>query len=306
MRQSISQMPNATIWFDPGPLAGIGTVVFVSRLSCRARASFRGCVDTKKPETPDLFFPLHPTTACAVADSPDILKYFYEEPVLMEPVTPDADPDARRRAERPERGPGASGPSMPIDQLLQTDDYYRGYLAGTRTDGAPDPDTDRVGLTALPDPEVYVTPLLEALGHSWWAVVGAEDDVQEIHRDTAARRFAAPEGTAALITASDALPPERAAAVVGRGRREALAPLRAVLDAGAVVFFPERAHDGFDWSFFGSEPMRDRLVAAFRANPAPGLRRFVLPYQKARSESKFYFETWQLKEPSLPDYIEEV
>lgn len=247
-----------------------------------------------------------------MADSPDILKYFYEEPALLEPVTPDAHPDARRREQRPAHGPGASGPSMPIEQLLRTDDYYRGYLAGTRTDGEPHPDTDRVGLTTLPDPAVYVEPIMEALAEDWWACVATTSDTDEPPRveertEAQAREILAEPGTTdVLVTAPSPLDPERVAAVVGTARRHALEPLRDLLDAGAVVFFTEPAHDGHDWSFFSGQPMRDRLVKALRQRPAPSLRRFVLPYQKARSESKFYFETWQLKEPSLPDYIEEV
>ena len=72
-----------------------------------------------------------------------------------------------------------------------------------------------------------------------------------------------------------------------------------------MVFFPEPAHHGYDWSFFAARPMRAALVDAFRRHPHPGARRFVVPYRKARSEHKFYFETWQLDQP-LPDYIEEV
>jgi hypothetical protein len=96
------------------------------------------------------------------------------------------------------------------------------------------------------------------------------------------------------------------AAVAGRARRRALPALRALLDAAHVAFFPEPAHDGHDWSIFSAAPMRDRLVAAFRAHPTDGVRRFVLPYQRARSESKFYFDRWQLTESPLPDYVEEV
>ena len=247
-----------------------------------------------------------------MADSPDILKYFYEEPALLEPVTPDAHPDARRRNHRPAHGPGASGPSMPIEQLLRTDDYYRGYLAGTRTVGEPHPDTDRVGLTTLPDPSVYVEPILEALAQGWWGHFPRTDSSEETPTvegitETQARKILAePRATDVLVTAPAPLDPERVAAVVGTARRHALEPLRDLLDAGAVVFFTEPAHDGHDWSFFSGHPMRNRLVEALQKRPAPSLRRFVLPYQKARSESKFYFETWQLKEPSLPDYIEEV
>ena len=51
-------------------------------------------------------------------------------------------------------------------------------------------------------------------------------------------------------------------------------------------------------------PLRERLVAAFRRHPAPGVRRFVLPYRRARSEHTFYFERWTLDD--LPDWIEEL
>lgn len=247
-----------------------------------------------------------------MADSPDILKYFYEEPTLLEPVTPDTHPDARRRSQRPAHGPGASGPSTPIEQLLRTDNYYRGYLAGTRTDGEPHPDTDRVGLTTLPDPAVYVEPIMETLGQNWWGQILRTDSAKETpaveHVTKAKVRaiLAEPGTTDALVTSSVPLDLERVAAVAGTARRHVLEPLRDLLDAGAVVFFAEPAHDGHDWSFFSGQSMRHRLVEALRKRPAPSLRRFVLPYQKARSESKFYFETWQLKEPPLPEYIEEV
>ena len=156
-----------------------------------------------------------------VADSPDILKYFYEEPALLEPVTPDAHPDARRRSQRPAHGPGASGPSMPIEQLLRTDDYYRGYLAGTRTNGEPHPDTDRVGLTTLPDPVVYVEPIMEALGQNWWGQVLKTESADKAptvdHKTEEQVRaiLAEPGTTDVLVTASAPLDPERVAAVVG-------------------------------------------------------------------------------------------
>jgi hypothetical protein len=95
------------------------------------------------------------------------------------------------------------------------------------------------------------------------------------------------------------------AAVAGSERRQTVSVLRRVLDQGGMVFFPEPAHHGIDWSFFSAKPMRDTLVAAFRRHPATSVRRFVVSFQKARSEHKFYFEAWQLDEP-LPDYIEEI
>lgn len=153
-----------------------------------------------------------------------IVKYFYEEPVHLEALSAEADPDARRRAE----------PSGSLGDLLRPAAYYRAYLAGS------DASVDEAALTE---------------------VAAAE-------------------------------------------RRYGIPALRLLLDAGVTVLFPEPAHDGWDWSVFSAAPLRERLVAAFRARPAPGVRRFVLPFQRARSEHTFYFERWRLDD--LPDWIEEV
>ena len=225
---------------------------------------------------------------------PSVLKYFYEEPALLEPVTPDADPDARRREDRSDL---SAGTSIPLEELLDTRDAYRGYLAGTNR-----PD-DTVGLTTLPS-DAYVPALTEALGQSWWGRCTAEGRVEVL--DDGAQWLQAPDDTDVLVTADAPVPAERIAAVAGRARRRALSALRSLLDTAGVVFFAEPAHDGHDWSLFSASPMRDRFVEALQRHPTESVRRFVLPYQRARSESKFYFETWQLTESPLPDYIEEV
>ena len=232
-----------------------------------------------------------------MAPPPDILKYFHEEPALLEPVTPDADPDARRREDRSDLPDGVS---VPLEELLDTRDAYRGYLAGTnRAD-------DAVGLTTLRAPTAYTAPLVAALGRAWWGRCTPEETVDVLDEDGAQRVLRAPHNTAVLVTAEAPVDAERIAAVAGRARRRALPALRALLEAAHVVFFPEPAHDGHDWSLFSASPMRDRLVAALRERPTDAVRRFVLPYQHARSESKFYFDKWQLTGSPLPDYIEEV
>ncbi len=230
-------------------------------------------------------------------DPPDVLKYFHEEPALLEPVTPDSDPDARRREDRSDLPENVS---VPLEEVLDTRDAYRGYLAGTnRAD-------DRVGLTALHDSDAYATPMRKALGHAWWGRCTTDDTVEALDADAVCDVLADPSDTAVLVTGEHAVEAERIAAVAGRARRHALPALRALLDVSHVAFFPEPAHDGHDWSLFSAAPMRDRLVAAFRAHPADNVRRFVLPYQRARSESKFYFDRWQLTASPLPDYVEEV
>lgn len=233
-----------------------------------------------------------------MSDSPDILKYFHEEPALLEPVTPDHDPDARRREDRSDLPDNVS---VSLGELLDTRDAYRGYLAGTN------PADDRVGLTSLRVPAAYVDPLVEALGRDWWGRAVEAGGVETLGPEAVRRVLQAPEDTTVLVTADGPVEAEQVAAVAGTERRRALSALRTLLGNAHVVFFPEPAHDGHDWSFFSAQPMQERLVAAFRAHPVEGLRRFVLPYQKARSESKFYFDTWQLTDASsLPNYIEEV
>jgi hypothetical protein len=226
---------------------------------------------------------------------PAILKYFHEEPALIEPLTPDHDPDARRQEGRTA---DTDGPTMPLEALLDTDEAYRGYLAGRSRD-------DAVGLTTL-DAAAYVPALLDALGRDGWMRSREDETVEPLDLDTVRRVLQNPADTTVLVTSDAPVPAERITAAAGTARRRALPALRALLDAAHVVFFPEPAHDGHDWSFFAAAPVREVLLDAFRAHPADGVRRFAVPYQKARSESKFYFETWQLTEPSLPDYIEEV
>jgi hypothetical protein len=232
-----------------------------------------------------------------VATPPDVLKYIHDEPTLLEPLTPDGDPDARRREDRS---------AVPEERILagedpfDTQEAYRGYLAGAnRAD-------DRVGLTTLRDPHAYVAPLRAALGRAWWGRVTSEGASETLDADGVRETFVRPEHTSVLVTADAPVPTERMAAVAGRAPRRAIPALQSLLDAAHVAFFPESAHDGHDWSFFSAVLMCDRLVAAFRDHPTDRVRRFVVPYRHARSESSFYFDQWQLTASPLPDSIEEV
>jgi len=227
----------------------------------------------------------------------DVIKYFHEEPALLEPRTPDSDPDARGRAKRSE---------MPADEEIfqgdpfETKDAYRGYLAGTNHAD------DRVGLTTLRQPEAYATPVVEALGRDWWGRGRETGTVESVEPDGARRVLRSPGRTSVLVTASTMVDSKAVAAAAERAREQSLSALADLLDDAHVVFFPEPAHDGHDWSLWSATPLRDRLVAALRAHPMSGVRRFAIPYEDARSESKFYFDAWQLTETPLPDYVEEV
>lgn len=229
----------------------------------------------------------------------DIIKYFHEEPTPLEGPPEDRDPDARRRADR-----SADAEAIPdaetLKSFLDAPEYYRGYLAGTNIAD------DRVGLTSLRHAEAFVDPITQALGGAWWAEGAADETITTIASDRARDILRHPSKTAVLVTADEPVDDERLTALIGSDRRTTLGALRDLLPDVRVVLFPRPAHNGFDWSLFSGEPLRETLVEGFKQNPYEGVRRFVIPYQKARSEHKFYFESWQLEMPSLPDYVEEV
>ena len=163
-----------------------------------------------------------------------------------------------------------------------------------------------MGLTALAYAAAFVDPLLDALGPTCWMRSARDDTAKPLDAASARRLLLDPGETAALVSADTLHPEADVAAVAGAERRYAAPALRRLLETpSCVVLFPEPAHHGHDWSFFAARPLREALVEAFRRHRQSGTRRFVVPFRKARSEHKFYFETWQLDQP-LPDYIEEV
>ncbi|NNF58229.1 MAG: hypothetical protein HKN04_08295 [Rhodothermaceae bacterium] len=217
----------------------------------------------------------------------DIVKYFYEEPAALHAV-----PDGAVRA---------ADDLVPLDALLAGPRFYRGYLAGTCLQPAADGGL-RVGATALENPAIWIQPLLTLFDGVVWTRLDANQTAARC--DAPAEVLADPRATGVLVVAESVIPVELLQPLGSAERREGLPALRALLADAEAVLFPEPAHDGFDWSVFASTPLRERLAAALRAYPAPGARRFVLPYQRARSEHRFYFEQWQLD--ALPDFIEEV
>ncbi len=230
-----------------------------------------------------------------------IVKYFFEEPALLETPMPDANPDARRRTERSadsDRDPDADT----LRALLNPATAYRGYLAGT------DLEANRVGLTACSVMDAMVHALTAVFSHPHACGIApdgtfnADLDMQAVHN-----WWTEPQGERVLALSDAPIDPAPLHSVAQQARREGSAALRTLMEAGVTVFFSEPAHDGFDWSFFSPAPVRDALVDALRTHvSASHVRCFVLPFQKARSESKFYFEQWQLNQASLPTYIQEV
>lgn len=218
----------------------------------------------------------------------DILKYFYEEPASLEVLTPALNPDARRQ----------DGPTLSLEALLQAPRYYRAYWAGSNLA------MDRVGLTAISQPDAFVQPLLHLFEHATWWCASSSQSIETLSHDARSEALRQPSHTGVLTIGLRMPQVEDVVAVASGARRETLPALRRLLDVCDVVAFPEPAHHGSDWSFFSKTPLRERFTAALQAHPYPGVRRFIVPFQRARSEQKFYFETWMLDH--LPEYIEEV
>jgi hypothetical protein len=249
-----------------------------------------------------------PRLSSAVPGS-DIIKLFHEEPFYLEPLPPDDEPDARRRAtelgaidallpgdfsERPE--PHAED-DLSEDALDRPTPYYRIYLAGT------DLASGRVGATALRDPGVWVSAIASLFGASrWWQL--RDDRVIEIDRTSAEEILTDPSDVAVLVAAHAAPFKEVIMSVARNERRDSVGDLRRLLDDAEAVFLREPAHHGYDWSIFSVAPLRERLEQSLAEHLEEGVRIFVAPYQKARSEERFYFEQWALEE--LPPWITEV
>lgn len=208
-----------------------------------------------------------------------IVKYFYEEPVALEVLVPDADAAARPRAT--------------LESLLfPPARYYRGYLAGR--DAA-----EQVGLTAVAS-ESWLPGLEATLGPDHWHVLTGAGTLEPTFLAAALSDLSATSG---LFQSTGALDVQQTIAAAHPDRRRALPFLRVLLDAGVTVLLPEKAAAAFDLTLFAPFPVQASLLAAWRARSAPGVRRFVAPYQRMRAEHRFYFETWQLD--TLPDYVEE-
>jgi len=113
-----------------------------------------------------------------------------------------------------------------------------------------------------------------------------------------------PEPDTVWIASHTPLTPSQLAPLAQPNKRYTGEWLLSFLQQKALIGWAEPAHHGFDWSILSHRPLRPRLTEALRAYVSADTRIFILPFQKARSEHRFYFEQWQLQH--LPSYIQEL
>ncbi len=238
----------------------------------------------------------------------DIVKLFHEEPLYLEALTPDSDPDARRSgtelgaidallpADFSQAPGGAAEDDFSADGLERPTPYYRVYLAGTNLG------EDRTGATALEQPAVWAEPLIEWLGDAllWTLQAGA---VSPVKKDQILNLLPRPNPDG-VIVASPSEPFLEPMVAITRGElRESFADLKRLLDNGAKVLIPEKSHHGFDWHIFSAEPFHDDLAESIATHES-NHRTFSAAYREAGSEHKFFFERWALDD--LPRWVDEL
>ena len=217
----------------------------------------------------------------------DVLKVFTDEPLPLDAAADEPVPFSLRDG------------LAPLEDILRRPPYARAYLAGTHL-GEP----VRTGLTALADPGLWRDPIRDLTRGFVWSLPGVTPNT--ISWGDARVDLLDPPVDFALAAAPEAVDAALLATVAASTQREGWGALRAILDRQpeAFVLVPDSAHDGCDWVLYAGRPLRQRLIDAIRARPAPSARRLVMPYQKARGEHKFYLERWALDR--LPDWAMEV
>ncbi|NQV74151.1 hypothetical protein HQ496_13610 [bacterium] len=205
-----------------------------------------------------------------------VIKYFYEEPTLLD---------------FPE-----SASESPIDsgerfiKLMREKTHHRGYLA------ASDLVNNTVGGSSLED-QVAAKALADVLDGPIWFVNldptagNALNCALETNRAAIVRSLVTMSSTSVLI--SNLNPNDDVLGLLTTDRKASFGAIVRLLDMGATVVFPEPAHVGHDWSIFSAKPLSARFTEALRKAPVD-CRAFVVPYVKARGEHKFYFEQYDL------------
>lgn len=176
---------------------------------------------------------------------------------------------------------------------------YRGYVAAT------DLDTGRRGASVLPETLTrLVTGLLPTERTCFWrdngngVVFGGDHDMafeDLTASDSALSAALTRRARGTLIVGGHYQAAEHGAAVaqlLEHDIREAAMAARLLIDAGLTLLLPEPSHDGLDWALYAPAALSARAIGLLGNMVGSDLEAFVIPFQKARAEHKFYFELY--------------
>jgi len=198
-----------------------------------------------------------------------VIKYFFEEPTLLED---------------PVDSPGgvASGKRSPSKRR-----HYRGYLA------ASDLEAGTMGGSSLEDQAAAKVLARIFTGPIWFSNRAASQPDVSLSLLTDARDIVRALSTMGIgsVMMMDVDPTQEVVRALNddmdhKGGMQMIAQL---LDGGCTLIFPERAQMGHDWSVFSQRPIADEMREAMCFLPED-TRGFVIPYVEARGGDKFYFE----------------
>lgn len=211
-----------------------------------------------------------------------VVKYFFEEPVALEMLSSDSDPDARRHTGAPT-----------LEEFLDAPTYARGYLA------ASDLETGRIAASVLPESiAVILDDVLPVPRRHFTPGIAGISTTSAQDRDALREALTDRSKRSVIVCgkgASGGATPTEPGLSVAVNRlieyhiREALAEVTKLLDCGHVVLVSEPSHDGHDWSVFSPRPLADAIRASM-AEHLQDVSGYVIPFQRARAEHRFYFE----------------
>lgn len=201
-----------------------------------------------------------------------VIKYFFEEPTVLDLGN---------------GSPGDPPSEEGLQALFRGHRHYRGYLAAT------DLDQDLVGGSSLEDQAAarILASVLE--GPVWFSnqAPGQEEGTLRLLTDPSdiLQALSTMSADSVMITGMEPTSETASALTAGGDRKSGIHLIAALLDQGCTLVFPEPAHTGHDWSVFSAQPVAERVGESMARLPE-NTRAFVIPYQKARGEHKFYFE----------------
>ncbi|PIQ60415.1 MAG: hypothetical protein COV99_11630 [Bacteroidetes bacterium CG12_big_fil_rev_8_21_14_0_65_60_17] len=181
---------------------------------------------------------------------------------------------------------------------------HRGYVAAT------DLDTQRMGASVLPETLTrLISGLLPSSGRTcYWSndgsgtafagrpgvafddLLASDGEFSESLSAALTKRVRKAMIVAGPYRSSDH--GEAVAMLLEHGIRDAAPQARALIEDGLTLLFPEPSHDGQDWAIHSPVALSGTVRALLAEMAGRDLEAYVIPFQKARAEHKFYFELY--------------